>query len=65
MDLLGASDVAALLGVSRQRVHQLADAPDFPKPAASVGTSRRQRVWTRAAIEKWAAKTGRLTREEG
>lgn len=57
MDLMGMSDVAELLGVSRQRAHQLAKAEGFPKPVGQVGA---RLVWTRTAIEKWARKTGRL-----
>jgi predicted DNA-binding transcriptional regulator AlpA len=60
-ELLAASDVAELLGVSRQRVHQLhADRADFPAPYARLGSGP---IWTRPAIEafdrSWLRKPGR------
>lgn len=54
VDLVGVPDIASMLGVSRQRVGQLIDAyPDFPEPSAVVGG---RRLWTRAQVERWAAK---------
>ena len=51
-------DVAKLLGVSRQRVHQISDEdPTFPEPAATLSVGR---VWERADIERWARAKGRL-----
>jgi len=45
------TEVAGILGVSRQRVYQLAhDYPDFPAPVAMLASGR---VWDRAAIEAW------------
>lgn len=56
--LVSTPEIADLLGVSRQRVHQLiAENEDFPKPAARLGVGR---VWYRRAIERWARKHGRL-----
>ncbi|MGD0984462.1 MAG: DNA-binding protein [Acidimicrobiales bacterium] len=53
-----AGQVAQLLGVSRQRVHQLTEEdPTFPAPVAVLSIGR---VWERADIEKWARATGRL-----
>jgi predicted DNA-binding transcriptional regulator AlpA len=50
-DLVGLSEVAQMLGVSRQRVYQLATAyDDFPSPEAELAAGR---VWRRAAIEAW------------
>ena len=55
-DLLGVTEVAALLGISRQRIQQLTETdPDFP-PAETLA---RGRVWRRADIVKWARATGR------
>ena len=52
-DLLAASDVGAVLGISRQRVHQLANEHDrFPEPYVRLGSGP---VWTRPAIEHFAA----------
>ncbi len=53
-----AGDVAKLLGLSRQRVHQITEEDStFPEPAMVLSVGR---VWDRANIEKWARKTGRL-----
>ena len=48
LDLLGATDIARVLGVSRQRVYQLAELPGFPQPAARLA---RGALWNRAEIE--------------
>jgi prophage regulatory protein len=51
-ELLGASDVARLLGVSRQRVYQLLEErEDFPRPAAELA---RGALWRRHEVEAWA-----------
>jgi predicted DNA-binding transcriptional regulator AlpA len=51
-DLIGTQDIAALLGVSRQRVDQLSRAyADFPAPR----TTGRYRYWSRREVEKWIA----------
>lgn len=49
-DLVHASGIALLLGVSRQRVHQLAAAGELPDPA-TFANHRRQ--WHRSTIEEW------------
>lgn len=55
--LVGATEIAAMLSVSRQRVHQLAkDDPEFPEPAVVLSAGG---VWEREAIERWAHKVGR------
>lgn len=41
-----------MLGVSIQRVHQLAERDDFPEPVAEV-TAKRIRVWETAAVKAW------------
>ena len=49
--LVGVSELATLLGVSRQRVAQIADSyPDFPAPEAELASGR---IWTREAVEGW------------
>jgi predicted DNA-binding transcriptional regulator AlpA len=56
--LVGAAEIAELLGVTRQRVDALARThADFPKPEAELQAGR---VWLRTAIEDWARKAGRL-----
>lgn len=54
--LLGIAEMAALLGVSRQRVDQLsATHVDFPRPEAELAAGR---IWSRAAVEGWLAAHG-------
>ena len=60
-DLVGTSEAAVLLGVSRQRIGQLAERPDFPAPIARLSAGP---VWTRTSIDafdqSWSRKiTGR------
>ncbi len=51
--LMGAAEIGKRLGVSRQRVSQLAAAdPTFPKPVAELAAGR---VWETADIERWIA----------
>ena len=51
--LVGVAEIARMLGVSRQRVHQLATTdPDFPKPEAVLSAGK---IWSKAAIETWMA----------
>jgi predicted DNA-binding transcriptional regulator AlpA len=50
--LLGVAEIAAMLGISRQRVNQLIQSPDFPAAEAELSAGR---IWTREAIESWAA----------
>ena len=49
-ELVGAQEVAELLGVTRQRVHQLAGTEGFPEPAARLSQGS---VWKLRHIEKW------------
>lgn len=49
--LVTKADIARLLGVSRERVTQLAERSDFPKSMGRVGKSL---VWSRSSIESWA-----------
>jgi predicted DNA-binding transcriptional regulator AlpA len=54
--LVGITEIAEMLGVSRQRVDQLASGEGFPSPEAELAAGR---VWAREAVEKWARATGR------
>lgn len=57
LDLVGISEVAEMLGVTRQRADKLSrTAPDFPPPASTLHGGR---VWLRSKIDAWARKTGR------
>lgn len=49
--LVGTSEVAALLGVSRQRVSELSRAGHFPTPLATLASGP---VWMEAAIARFA-----------
>lgn len=56
--LVGTHEIAEMLGVSRQRVHQLVTRdPTFPEPEAKLHGGH---VWSRRAVEEWARRTGRL-----
>lgn len=50
-ELVGATEIARLLGISRQRVYQLRDAQVFPEPTARLA---RGALWSRAEVEAWA-----------
>ena len=58
-ELMGTSEVAEFLGVTNQRVDQLARRPDFPNPIAVLAAGR---IWNHADIEAWARRTGRIPR---
>ena len=52
--LLRAVEVAEMLGVTRQRVDQIARSyPDFPEPEVVLSVGR---VWSRTAIRGWIDK---------
>jgi predicted DNA-binding transcriptional regulator AlpA len=60
-ELVSGPEAAEILGVSRQRVHQLAHQhPDFPAPTYRLGVGS---LWFRAAVERftrdWERKPGR------
>lgn len=57
LDLVGTAEIAEMIGVSRQRVHQLTrEDPDFPEPVAEISAGT---IWLRADIEAWARSSGR------
>ena len=49
-ELMGAAEAARELGVSRQRVNQLAQTGSFPKPVAVLDAGR---IWLAADIRDW------------
>lgn len=55
-EFAGAHEVAQMLGVSRQRVFQLAARDDFPRPVVVLVATR---VWRTADVLAWAEATGR------
>jgi prophage regulatory protein len=50
--VVGAAEIGAMLGVSRQRAGVLAQRPDFPAPLATLAMGT---VWDTAAVTAWAA----------
>jgi predicted DNA-binding transcriptional regulator AlpA len=62
VDLVGVAEVADMLGVSRQRVHQLATQQGFPDPIARLSAGL---VWRRTDIKRWAIQDGRLANGNG
>lgn len=59
-ELVGVSEIAELLDVTRQRASALAKRPDFPSPIASLASGP---VWTRPSlnrfVDEWPRKEGR------
>ena len=57
---LGVTEIAELLGVSRQRVAQLREREDFPAPVAELAAGP---VWTRTSLDRfvvaWPRRPGR------
>jgi predicted DNA-binding transcriptional regulator AlpA len=52
MHLVSVPEIADMLGVSQQRVHQIIKAySDFPLPEAELAIGR---VWLRSGVEEWA-----------
>ena len=50
--LVGLTEIAAMLGVSRQRASQIVrDYDDFPAPVAELASGR---IWETAAVRAWA-----------
>lgn len=58
--LMGPQEIAHYLGVSRQRVTQLASRPDFPAPTAVLASGK---VWRTEDIEEWAKARGRQPKD--
>jgi len=60
VELWGTQEIAEYLGVTRQRVHQLAERyHDWPAPLASLTMGK---VYEAAAIRAWAAQHQRTDR---
>ena len=49
LDLVGIREIAKMLGVSRQRVQQIVNRPDFPEPVADLAI----KVWDGAEVREW------------
>lgn len=49
--LVGMSEIARMLGVSRQRVAQIVEAySDFPQPEVTLSSGR---VWSTSSVKAW------------
>lgn len=55
--LMGAAEIAALFGISRQRTQQIINKPDFPTPVADLAMGK---VWDATAVRSWGVATNRL-----
>jgi predicted DNA-binding transcriptional regulator AlpA len=61
--LVGAKEVAEMLGISRQRVNKIAQTDsDFPQ---AVGTLAAGRIWREKDIVGWAKRSGRRLYRRG
>ena len=49
-NLVGAHEIRDMLGVSRQRVYQLAGRADFPRPFATLAQGK---IWLVEDVEAW------------
>jgi predicted DNA-binding transcriptional regulator AlpA len=55
-ELVTGAEIARRLGVSRERVRQLAEETGFPPALGRLGASK---VWRWADVRAWAKETGR------
>jgi FtsZ-interacting cell division protein YlmF len=61
LDVVGVAEIAQLLGVSRQRVHELMRTDSaFPAPAAELAAGR---IWHRPDVEQWMVARSRQAKE--
>jgi predicted DNA-binding transcriptional regulator AlpA len=58
-DMVGVSELAELLGVTKRTAIRYSQRPDFPAPLARLAAGP---VWKRADVEKWAKMTLPLPR---
>ena len=56
MDIGGTTEIADLLGVSRQRADTLTRSKGFPEPIGQL--AGRRKLWDLAAVRKWAKRPG-------
>lgn len=61
-ELAGVTEFARMLGVSRQRAHDITTTPDFPPPQAALAAGP---IWTRSQLETWARTHDRVPGRPG
>lgn len=60
LDIVGAAEIAHMLGVSRQRAQQLVTQKGFPDP---VRVLKMGKVWDAGEVRAWAEARGREIHE--
>jgi prophage regulatory protein len=55
--LMGVTEMADLLRLSRQRCDQLSRTKGFPDPVVELASGR---VWNTEDVKRWARETGRI-----
>lgn len=61
-ELAGAAEIGRMFGgISRQRVQQIVNREDFPRPLDVLDMGK---VWKRADVEAWARDHGRVIHAE-
>lgn len=58
---VGSAEIAAMFGISRQRVYQLTSRADFPEPMVRLKAGA---VWVTAEVVAWAEARGREIRDD-
>lgn len=61
-ELVGVAEIAVRVGVTAERIRQLARSREMPDPVGHLG---RQAVWRWDEVEAWARHTGRLSDGDG
>lgn len=59
--LIGAAEIGELFGVSRQRVQQLINRADFPKPTVTLAMGK---VWETEDVLRWGREHNRIPSED-
>ena len=60
VDIGGTTEIAELLGVSRQRADTLSRSKGFPEPIGEL--AGRRKLWDLKEVRKWANATGRAVK---
>lgn len=60
--VLGITQIARRLGLTRQRAHKLAERGDFPTPVHDLPTGR---LWRKGDVERWIEAHPRYDHSDG